>query len=372
MATKPILSVLTFLTVALPASAQDPTPAQIAAFTAPAVVSIRGMADGIEVASGSGFVIRSDGVIVTNLHVVEEAASLEVELATGETFRDVYVLGTDDRRDIALLKLPTARLPALEPGDANGLAVGDAVFVMGNPLGLERTFSDGLVSARRVMDGIAYLQISAPISTGSSGGPVLNAAGEVVGVATATMADGQNLNLAVPMSYAEGLLSVAGAPERFEDVAARWDRSRIEFAGDAEVIESTATANGEVDVSALPPWEAIVVRQLQGAEPEMSDLGYTTYEPPRYAMLAPDSLDSAMSDLEPGDYRAIAVCDGDCTDVDLMVTDDAGDLLGLDVLDDDYPIVDFQTDGGPTALTVKMVLCATDICYYGLQLFRKR
>ncbi|HUG38887.1 MAG TPA: trypsin-like peptidase domain-containing protein, partial [Longimicrobiales bacterium] len=212
MATTPILSALALVTVALPASAQQPTPAQIAAGTAPAVVSIRALADGIEVASGSGFVMRADGVIVTNLHVVEDAASLEVELATGETFTDVYVLGTDDRRDIALLKLPTARLPALEPGDANALAVGDAVFVMGNPMGLERTFSDGLVSARRVLDGVAYLQISAPISTGSSGGPVLNAAGEVVGMATATLADGQNLNLAVPMSYAEGLLSVAGAP----------------------------------------------------------------------------------------------------------------------------------------------------------------
>ena len=358
-------------------SAQKPTPGaqttqagpaarEIAARTAPAVVKIRALANGSEVASGSGFVIRADGVVVTNFHVVQEATSLEVELATGEVFTTVYVLGTDERRDLALLKLPTARLAALEAGDPSAVEVGDPVYVMGNPMGLDRTFSDGLVSARRVLDGVAYLQISAPISSGSSGGPVLDAQGRVVGVATATMAEGQNLNLAVPMTYAEGLLSVAGAPEPFEQVAARWRPAEPE-------VTEAATASPAVaaDDSELRPWEQVVVRQLRTAGERMVEVGYSLYEQPRFQLLAADSLQTATATLPAGEYRAVAVCDGDCSDVDLMVTDEAGEVLGMDVLDDDVPIVDFKTPGGPVGLSVKMILCQTDVCYYGVQLFRK-
>lgn len=373
LALTPILSAALLLGSSLPASGQGPAAAEIAARTAPAVVSIRALSAGVEVASGSGFVIRADGVIVTNLHVVEEGTSLEVELATGETFTDVYVLGTDDRRDLAVLKLPTSRLTSLEPGDPRALAVGDAVYVMGNPMGLERTFSDGLVSAHRVLDGVAYLQISAPISSGSSGGPVLNAAGEVVGVATATLADGQNLNLAVPMTYAEGLLEVAGAPEPFTEVAARWNGADGAGGGASGIpAADDPFAVAQEDLSALPPWQAIVVRQLRGVEPAMVEEGYARYRKPHYALLAPDSLDRTVARLKAGEYRAIAVCDGDCRDVDLMVSDAAGEVLGMDVLDDDYPIVDFETPGGEVELTAKMIQCSTDVCYYGVQLFRKR
>lgn len=373
----PILSGL--LLCAAPLVAQEsatarPAAREIAARTGPAVVSIRAMVDGEEVSAGSGFVLRGDGVIVTNFHVVEDGTSLEVELATGEVFTNVYVLGTDERRDIAVLKLPTTRLPALEPGDANALAVGDPVYVMGNPLGLDRTFSDGLVSARRVMDGVAYLQISAPISAGSSGGPVLDESGRVIGVATATLTEGQNLNLAVPMSYAEGLLSVAGAPEPFAQVAARW--APVPAPADVGITGAAAAAATPVgpragDLSELESWEAVVIRQLRSAEERMVEVGYASFDAPLYDLLAADSVDTAMAELPSGEYRAIAVCDHDCSDVDLMVTDDAGDVLGMDVLDDDVPIVDFNTPGGRIGLSVKMILCETAVCYYGVQLFRK-
>lgn len=362
------------------AGVEVPAAREIAARTGPAVVSIRAMSGGNEVSSGTGFVIRTDGVVVTNFHVVEDGTSLEVELATGEVFTDVYVLGTDERRDLAVLKLPTARLTALEVGDAGALAVGDPVYVMGNPMGLDRTFSDGLVSARRVLDGVAYLQISAPISAGSSGGPVLNAAGRVVGVATASMGEGQNLNLAVPMSYAEGLLSVAGAPERFETVAARWSSSGAGRGAGQPARESAERSRGEPDVSDvsdvsdlsdLQPWQAVVVRQLRSAETQMAEAGYARYDSPRYDLLAVDSLDTALTELPAGDYRALAVCDADCSDVDLMVTDRRGDVLGMDVLEDDVPIVDFRTAGGRVGLAVKMIVCSTDVCYYGMQLFRR-
>jgi hypothetical protein len=183
----------------------------------------------------------------------------------------------------------------------------------------------------------------------------------------------QNLNLAVPMSYAEGLLSVAGTPEPFEQVAARWSPREETQPAPAEMIVATnpGTDPEEDDLSDLQPWEAIVVRQLRGVQEGMADQGYAAYERPRYNLLAPDSLDTALASLEPGEYRALAVCDGDCSDVDLMVTDEDGEVLGMDVLDDDYPIVDFKTSGGMTGVTVKMILCETDVCYYGLQLYRK-
>lgn len=358
--------------------AQNPTAAppaarDIAARTAPAVVAIRALADGAEVSSGSGFVFRPDGIIVTNFHVVEDGTSLEVELATGEVFSNVYVLGTDDRRDIAVLKIPTARLPALEVGDANALAVGDRVYVMGNPLGLDRTFADGMVSARRVMEGVAYLQISAPISSGSSGGPVLDADGRAVGVATATLSEGQNLNLAVPMSYAEGLLSVAGAPEPFERVAARWATAGDALDAAAEPREPGPWGDDDApELTDMEPWQAVVLEQLRSAEAQMVEVGYTRYETPRYELLAADSVDTALTELPSGEYRAIAVCDNDCSDVDLMVTAQGGDVLGMDVLEDDVPIVDFNTPGGRIGLSVKMILCETEVCFYGLQLFRKK
>lgn len=369
MAMMPLLPGLLLIQAVAPGGAESlsaqASAREVAARTAPAVVAIRALVDGEEVSTGSGFVIRSDGVVVTNFHVIEPARSLEVELATGEVFGDVYVLGTDERRDLAILKLPTTRLPALEPGDANALAVGDPVYVMGNPLGLDRTFSDGLVSARRVIDGVAYVQISAPISAGSSGGPVLDGGGRVIGVAAATLADGQNLNLAVPMSYAEGILSLAGAPEPFEVVAARWAASAE--AADTAVGELLPTAREE-----LEEWESVVVEQLEGVAAIVAGEGYMPVEDPYFDLLAPDSIHSAAGDLEPGDYRAVAVCDNDCSDLDLMVTDEAGDVLGLDVLEDDVPVVDFTTSGGRTSFSVKMVLCSTEVCYYGLQLYRKK
>ncbi|HUG40101.1 MAG TPA: trypsin-like peptidase domain-containing protein [Longimicrobiales bacterium] len=377
----PILSGL--LLCAAPLGAQEsasarPAAREIAARTGPAVVSIRAMVDGREVSSGSGFVLRGDGVIVTNFHVVEDATSLEVELATGEVFTNVYVLGTDDRRDIAVLKLPTTRLPALEPGDANALAVGDPVYVMGNPLGLDRTFSNGMVSARRVMDGVAYLQISAPISPGSSGGPVLDEDGRVIGVATATLSEGQNLNLAVPMSYAEGLLGIAGAPEPFEQVAARWAHAPAAAVAPAGPAAATAPAPAtpaerpDAELAGLEAWQAVVVQQLRSAEERMVEVGYGAFEAALYDLLSADSVDTATADLPSGEYRAIAVCDNDCSDVDLMVTDEGGEVLGMDVLDDDVPIVDFKTPGGRVGLSVKMIRCETNVCYYGVQLFRKK
>lgn len=363
---------------------------EVAARATPAVLSIRAFADGELVSTGSGFLIASDGVVVTNHHVIGQADRLELELSTGEVFGDVYYVASNPARDLAILRLPATQLPSLSIGDASGVAVGDPVYVVGNPLGLDRTFTDGLISARRVVDGVAYIQISAPISPGSSGGPVLNAGGEVVGIATASVADGQNLNMAVPIGYAEGLLSVATGPRPFAEVATEWRIERQQPAvasagtgaggaagsGPAPVAASpsgaaVATAAG-ADDGDLPVWQQSVRTQLEEITSIVAAEGYLPTGDGNADMLASDGVGSFALTLEAGEYRAVGVCDDDCADLDLAVGS-GGDIIDSDVLEDAFPIVDFtvsQTSSFDFA--VQMVDCSTDVCFYTAMLFRKQ
>jgi S1-C subfamily serine protease len=202
------------------AAPKTKTPVEIASQVESAVVTIHAYADNQVVSTGTGFFIRGDGTLVTSLHVVINADSLRVELADGEIFDDVYVLAADDERDLIVLQVPTSGTPSITIADDRDLRIGDTVYVVGNPLGLRSTFSDGIVSAKRTRDGVNYLQITAPISQGSSGGPVLNSLGGVVGVATSYLGGGQNLNMAVPARHADGLLAMAGTPELFDVLVA--------------------------------------------------------------------------------------------------------------------------------------------------------
>lgn len=138
--------------------------------------------------AGSGFVIDSDGYIVTNNHVVEGADEVSVHLRDGREYT-AQVVGQDDKTDLALLKIDADDLEAAKFGDSDGARVGDWVVAIGNPFGLGGTATAGIVSARGrdIQSGPYddYLQIDAPINQGNSGGPVFNTDGEVVGVNTA-------------------------------------------------------------------------------------------------------------------------------------------------------------------------------------------
>ncbi|GEM_PF-1940646 len=156
---------------------------------------------------GSGFLVDSSGRIVTNFHVVRDARSMRVKLASGDVYENVTVLATDERRDLAVLQVPGFHLPALPLGNSNSVHTGAGVVLIGSPLGLENTVSTGIVSGRRQeKEGYALIQVSAPASPGSSGGPVLSRKGLVIGVAVSQMQAGQNLNFAVPINYVRGLL----------------------------------------------------------------------------------------------------------------------------------------------------------------------
>lgn len=171
--------------------------------------------DGQPLSLGSGFFV-SDGLIATNAHVIEGAGSGTVKLV-GDLHK-MRILGTvavDRHADIALLKV-VASSPALKLGQEKSPAVGDKVYVVGNPLGLEGTFSEGIVSGLRRNGDDSIIQMTAPISPGSSGGPVMDEKGSVIGVAVATFKDGQNLNLAVPIAYVSKLLASLAADPTVE------------------------------------------------------------------------------------------------------------------------------------------------------------
>ena len=178
---------------------------QIVEKSKPAIVRIEANQDRV----GTGFAIDPSGIIVTNLHVVAGTDQIVVKLFDGRAFDVKRVLGYDWDRDLALLALDLQQpMPHLPIGDSKLVEAGDPVIAIGNPLGvLDYTVSDGLISSvRPVNDTLTVLQISAPISQGSSGGPLFNPYGEVIGVATAIFTGGQNLNFAVPSEYLQPLL----------------------------------------------------------------------------------------------------------------------------------------------------------------------
>jgi len=117
------------------------------------------------------------------------------------------IVGIDSKRDLVILSVPNLKAPLLQLGDSSQVAVGDEIYAVGNPQGLEGTFSQGIVSSLRQIGSDHILQITAPISPGSSGGPILNSHGKVIGVAVATFKGGQNLNFAIPVSHLSALLS---------------------------------------------------------------------------------------------------------------------------------------------------------------------
>ncbi len=156
---------------------------------------------------GSGFIITADGYILTNAHVIKGAEEIKVMLSDQRVY-DGQVVGIDQRTDVAVLKVKTSEeLPTAVLGDSDRLQVGQWALAIGNPFGLDRTLTVGVISAtRRNNVGIEeyedFIQTDASINPGNSGGPLLNVYGEVVGINTAIVASGQGIGFAIPINLA--------------------------------------------------------------------------------------------------------------------------------------------------------------------------
>ncbi|HVE71977.1 MAG TPA: trypsin-like peptidase domain-containing protein [Thermoanaerobaculia bacterium] len=182
-------------------SSEEETIIRVARTATPTVVSVsrRG-------GSGSGVIVRPNGIIITNAHVVGSARNVEVRTADGRTFNGT-VLGTDTDVDTAIVRIAATNLPAAPLADSDRLEVGQLAIAIGNPLGLERTVTRGVVSAinrdpRGVDIAAGLIQTDAAINPGNSGGPLLDSSGRVIGINTAILAGATGLGFAIPINVA--------------------------------------------------------------------------------------------------------------------------------------------------------------------------
>ncbi|MBQ7907630.1 MAG: serine protease [Clostridia bacterium] len=147
---------------------------------------------------GSGFFISSDGKVVTNYHVIKGASSVKVLNYAGREYAVESVLGYNAVEDVAVIKVTADKAPYLELASTQDIKTGDPVYTLGSPLGVDNIFTTGIVSNPALLvNGTWSIAITAPISAGNSGGPLVNSEGKVIGINTKTATDGQNLNFAV-------------------------------------------------------------------------------------------------------------------------------------------------------------------------------
>jgi len=154
---------------------------------------------------GSGFFINAEGDIASNHHILEGSSKAIIKTMDGRKGEVLEVINDDPELDLLIAKTSLKTTNPLPLGDSDTITVGEEVIAIGNPAGLEGTVSNGIVSGVRKVEGFKFIQITAPISPGSSGGPVFNSTGNVIGIATAYLDIGQNLNFAMPINYLKSL-----------------------------------------------------------------------------------------------------------------------------------------------------------------------
>jgi putative serine protease PepD len=190
-------------------------------------------------ATGSGFVVSSDGLIVTNEHVVDGATKVQVKIGTSGKAQDATIVGADASRDLALLKVDASNLKTLPLGDSSTVGVGDATYAIGNPLGLDHTLTTGIVSALnrdlQSPNGATIsgaIQTDAALNPGNSGGPLLDQGGKVIGVNAqiATSGNGSEgsigIGFAIPVNTVKTFISDAKAGKLAPDASTQQDQQQ--------------------------------------------------------------------------------------------------------------------------------------------------
>lgn len=197
-----IISIILFLLIYSPNTfSQSLTAEQIYKKVSNAVVVVHAYDENNRLASqGSGVVLNDKGYVVTNYHVLSGNDRLEI-LHGKQVVPYVDIIGIDVEKDILILKIDTKKFTVIKNGDSKSLSIGQRVYAIGSPLGLENSISEGIISGLRSIDESQrnYIQMTASISPGSSGGAVVNEKGELIGISTLTATGGQNLNFAIPL-----------------------------------------------------------------------------------------------------------------------------------------------------------------------------
>jgi len=196
------------------ALAAELTAEQIYKLASPAVFFVEIFdEEGELIKTGSGFFISETGLAVTNYHVVIGSVSAKITTDDGEVYDVLGIYDYNWKDDISLIQVDATGYPYLEIADPTKLQTGATVYTLGSPLGLQASFSRGIVSqSLREINGVEYIQLDAPISSGSSGGALLDAYGRVVGVTSATAVGAQNINLAMPINLIDKLSREEYAP----------------------------------------------------------------------------------------------------------------------------------------------------------------
>lgn len=195
-------------------------------------------AKGIPLSLGTGFAVRSNW-LASNCHVIRGAHRVSAKsLDSDRSFHVEAIVGSDLRADLVLLRIGGSATPLVM--DTNlSWSVGDSVYALGNPRGLAGTFSAGIISAMREVDNVHYLQITAPISPGSSGGPILSSGSKVIGVATSAIKESQNLNFAVSARHLAALLTA----EQREDSFGSFFAKQVAFVREQDSAHKANEAN---------------------------------------------------------------------------------------------------------------------------------
>ena len=197
---------------ASPSDQNGPVTPEIVEKASRSVVLVKGTTDSGG-SLGSGFLLSSDGKIATNLHVIRDLKTGGVQLPSGEIFDTFSILAFDERKDLAILQIAGFDLPAIELGNSNDIKPGEPVIAIGSPRGLQGTVTAGIISSiRDDAAGFRVIQTDAAANPGNSGGPLMNAKGQVIGVVSSKLKASEGLNFAVPINYVRGLMASTGKP----------------------------------------------------------------------------------------------------------------------------------------------------------------
>ena len=260
----PLTLLLAEVVTAQSARPRNDIPAIAKAANGAIVSIITSNKDGKPVAQGTGFLVSTDGRIVTNYHVVKGASSAIVKLPDGAFYDVDGVVAFDKARDLAVIKAHGQNFRVVTLGNSDRVQVGEEIVAIGSPLSLESTVSSGIVSGIRTIEeeGGKFLQVTAPISPGSSGGPLFNMAGQVVGVTTLYLKGGENLNFAIPINDAKRLLLAESTktqtlPNEPEPVEAQTPEAAkaLNWISGHMLTRTYTVPNSNVDGATIQVWE---------------------------------------------------------------------------------------------------------------------